>query len=92
MHKDELLELHAKMVSIMKHFQEIESVDSSAFDVYEELDVTPGDVHKSKSEHKPAVFVLGNALATVMSDDEFSDAGRIGKRMQELADDAESKL
>jgi hypothetical protein len=27
-----------------------------------------------------------------MSEDEFSDAGRIGKRMQELADDAESKL
>jgi hypothetical protein len=28
----------------------------------------------------------------VMSDDEFSDAGRIGKRMAELAEDAESKL
>jgi hypothetical protein len=27
-----------------------------------------------------------------MSDDEFSEAGRIGKRMQELADDAESKI
>jgi hypothetical protein len=54
--------------------------------------VTPDDVHKSKSEHKHAVFVLGNALATAMSEDEFSDAGRISKRMQELADDAESKL
>jgi len=27
-----------------------------------------------------------------MAEDEFSDAGRIGKRMEELADDAESKL
>jgi len=27
-----------------------------------------------------------------MSEDEFSDAGRIGKRMEELADDAERKL
>jgi hypothetical protein len=92
MHKDELLELHAKMVSIMGHFQDMDQIDSSVFDPYESLDVTPDDVHKSKSEHKHAVFVLGNALANVMSEDEFSDAGRIGKRMKELADDAESKL
>ncbi|MFB6166452.1 MAG: UPF0058 family protein [Haloarculaceae archaeon] len=92
MHKDELLELHEHMVTIMEYFKDIDDVDSGLFDAYEELDVTPNDVHKSKSEHKHAVFVLGNALATAMSEDEFSDAGRIGKRMQELADDAESKL
>ncbi|MFP4627269.1 MAG: UPF0058 family protein [Natronomonas sp.] len=92
MHKDELLELHAKMVSIMEHFQEMDDIETSAFDPYQELNVTPDDVHKSKSEHKHAVFVLGNALANVMSEDEFSDAGRIGKRMKELAEDAESKL
>jgi hypothetical protein len=92
MHKDELLELHEQMVAIMEYFRGIENVDSSLFDPYDELDVTPDDVHKSKSEHKHAVFVLGNALASAMSDDEFSDAGRISKRMQELADDAERKL
>ncbi|MDR9382296.1 MAG: UPF0058 family protein [Natronomonas sp.] len=92
MHKDELLELHAKMVSIMEHFRGMDEIDGSVFDVYDELDVTPDDVHKSKSEHKHAVFVLGNALAEVMADDEFSDAGRIGKRMEELAEDTESKL
>jgi hypothetical protein len=92
MHKEELLELHEHMVAIMESFRGMEEVDSSLFDPYDELDVTPADVHKSKSEHKHAVFVLGNALAGVMSDDEFSDAGRIGKRMAELAEDAESKL
>jgi hypothetical protein len=92
MHKDELLELHGQMVSIMEYFRSREDVDSHLFDAYEQLDVTPDDVHKSKSEHKHAVFVLGNALASAMSEDEFSDAGRIGKRMQELADDAEQKL
>jgi hypothetical protein len=92
MHKEELLELHEHMVGIMEAFRGMEEVDSSLFDPYDELDVSPNDVHKSKSEHKHAVFVLGNALAGVMSDDEFSDAGRIGKRMAELAEDAESKL
>jgi hypothetical protein len=92
MHKDELLELHEQMVIIMENFRDREDVESGIFDEYDQLDVDPSHVHKSKSEHKHAVFVLGNALASAMSDDEFSSAGRIGKRMQELADDAESRL
>jgi len=92
MHKDELLELHEQMVVIMENFSDREDVDGSIFDPYRELDVDPSHVHKSKSEHKHAVFVLGNALANAMSDDEFSNAGRVGKRMKELAEDAESKL
>jgi hypothetical protein len=92
MHKDELLELHAEMVTIMEYFKDLEQVDEGLFDPYGEIDVTPDDVHKSKSEHKHAVFVLGNALANAMSEDEFSDAGRVSKRMKELAEDAESRL
>jgi len=92
MHKDELLELHEQMVVIMENFREREDVEEGTFEAYRELDVDPSHVHKSKSEHKHAVFVLGNALANAMSEDEFSSAGRIGKRMQELADDAESRL
>jgi len=92
MHKDELLELHEQLVIIMESFRERENVDPELFEPYEGLDVDPSHVHKSKSEHKHAVFVLGNALANAMSEDEFSSAGRIGKRMKELADDAESKI
>ena len=92
MHKDELLELHEQMVTIKDYFKARETVTDGLFDPYDELDVEPSHVHKSKSEHKHAVFVLGNALATAMSEDEFSDAGRVGKRMAELAEDAESKL
>jgi len=92
MHKDELLELHEQMVIIKDNFAGREEVDGSIFEEYENLDVDPSHVHKSKSEHKHAVFVLGNALASAMTDDEFSNAGRVGKRMEELAEDAENKL
>ncbi|MFC6825553.1 UPF0058 family protein [Halopelagius fulvigenes] len=92
MHKDELLELHEQMLIIKNNFAAREDVNEEIFEPYEQLGVNPSHVHKSKSEHKHAVFVLGNALATAMSEDEFSNAGRVGKRMQELADDAESKL
>jgi hypothetical protein len=92
MHKDELLKLHEEMLSIKEQFEQFDDVPADLFDPYEELEVDPSHVHKSKSEHKHAVFVLGNAIAAAMSEDEFSSAGRIGKRMEELADDAESKL
>ncbi|WP_152040837.1 UPF0058 family protein [Salinigranum salinum] len=92
MHKDELLELHEQLVVIKDHFKRREEVPEGLFDEYEGLSVDPSHVHKSKSEHKHAVFVLGSALASAMSDDEFSSAGRVGKRMEELAEDAESKL
>ena len=92
MHKDELLELHEEMVKIKDRFVEFEGTSADDFAEYEELDVDPSHVHKSKSEHKHAVFVLGNALAAAMSDGEFSSAGRLSKRMKELAEDAEGKL
>jgi hypothetical protein len=92
MHKDELLELHEQMVIIKDYFKAQGDVSEDLFDPYEGLGIDPEDVHKSKSEHKHAVFVLGNALASAMSEDEFSSAGRLGKRMKELADDAERKI
>ncbi|MFB6125336.1 MAG: UPF0058 family protein [Halanaeroarchaeum sp.] len=92
MHKDELLELHEEMVDIKDRFVEFDHIAPEDFAAYEQLDVDPSHVHKSKSEHKHAVFVLGNALAAAMSEDEFSSAGRISKRMAELADDAQQKL
>jgi Predicted metal-binding protein len=49
MHKDELLELHEQMVLIMEYFRSQESVDASLFDPYDELDVEPDHVHKSKA-------------------------------------------
>ncbi|MFW5965845.1 MAG: UPF0058 family protein [Halodesulfurarchaeum sp.] len=92
MHKDELLELHEEMVHIKDRLAGFDGIDAGHFEKYENLGVDPSHVHKSKSEHKHAVFVLGNALASAMSEDEFSSAGRLSKRMEELAEDAEEKL
>ncbi|MFB6112362.1 MAG: UPF0058 family protein [Halobacteriaceae archaeon] len=92
MHKEELLELHEHLLVMRDYFVSNEDVDPDTFAAYEELDVDPSHVHKSKSEHKHAVFVLGNSLANAMSEDEFSNAGRLSKRMEELADDASNKL
>ena len=92
MHKDELIQLHEHLSTIMDYFVQQNEIDFEVFSPYEALDVSPDHIHKSKSEHKHAVFVLGQALADSMSDYEFSNAGRLSKRMGELASDALKRL
>lgn len=83
MHKDELIQLHTLMAQ-MKNYLE-EKGFTNEFSAYNSLAISPVHVHRSKAEHKLAIFVLGNSLASVMSKDEFSGFGRTSERMKELA-------
>jgi hypothetical protein len=84
MHKEELIQLHELMSEVQEYFEDTEGKD--VFDEYGELDVGPSDIHQSKSEHKHAIFVLGQEMAESMAEDDFSDRGRISERMRELAE------
>ena len=70
------------MVQMKKFFEESGNVD---FSQYQSLHISPIHVHRSKAEHKLAIFILGKEIATVMAHDEFSGPGRTQVRMQELA-------
>jgi hypothetical protein len=84
MHKDELITLH-QMLSEIKEYFEGTSPDLH-FSQYEALKITPKQVHKSKLEHKYAIFVLGSEIANAMRTVEFSASNRISSRMKELAE------
>ncbi|MFB6282609.1 MAG: UPF0058 family protein [Halobacteria archaeon] len=83
MHKEELIHLHEVMSDIKDYFDES---NQDVFENYEDLDLDHDDIHQSKSAHKHAIFVLGQEMAEKMSEDEFSDRGRISQRMEELAE------
>jgi hypothetical protein len=67
----------------MKRF--FEDSGKGEFSQYQSLQISPIHVHRSKAEHKHAIFVLGREIATIMALDEFSGPGRTSVRMQELA-------
>ncbi|HJH32194.1 MAG TPA: UPF0058 family protein [Methanosarcinaceae archaeon] len=90
MHKDELIQLHTLMAQIKKYFEYDKSCCD--FNEYHSLSISPVHIHRSKAEHKHAIFVLGNELASIISDDEFSGTGRTSARMQELASRAGSEM
>ncbi|TGC07226.1 UPF0058 family protein [Methanolobus halotolerans] len=90
MHKDELIQLHALMAQIKKHFEHM-GIDDE-FSEYKSLAISPLHVHRSKAEHKHAIFVLGNDLALILSKDSLSGIGGTSSRMQELAHRASMRL
>ncbi len=70
------------MVQMKKFFEE---KGQGEFSQYQSLQISPIHVHRSKAEHKHAIFILGKEIASVMNHDEFSGPGRTQVRMQELA-------
>jgi len=82
MHKEELIQLHTLLVQMKNFFEEN---GRGEFSQYQSHQISPIHVHRSKSEHKHAIFVLGKEIASIMANDEFSGAGRTSVRMQELA-------
>jgi hypothetical protein len=84
MHKEELLQLHQILVEIKNYFEVANP--GLKFSQYYALKIDPTQLHRSKMEHKYAIFVLGTELANAMRDVEFSASGRISARMKELAE------
>lgn len=83
MHKDELIMLHA-MLAEMKTYYEAKNPEAS-FSKYYALNITPSQTHKSKTEHKYAIFVLGEELANCTKASEDMHINRIAARMSALA-------
>ncbi|MFP4655068.1 MAG: UPF0058 family protein [Methanohalobium sp.] len=90
MHKDELIQLHTLMAQLKRYF-ECQGVECD-FNEYKSLSISPVHVHRSKAEHKHAIFVLGNDIAKIISEDENIGGGRTSERMQELAARTGSKV
>ncbi len=85
MHKNELIQLHTLLCQIKDHFESGSEAEAPVFTDYESVGVQPTHVHRSKSDHKRAIFVLGKELASVLSDDEFSNPARVSGRLEKFA-------
>jgi hypothetical protein len=62
MKKEEVVHLHKLLVLMKKGFEE-NGLDCD-FQKYNELDITPLDMQRSKEEHKRAIFLLASELAS----------------------------
>lgn len=86
MHKDELLQLHSLLCQVRKFFGQADLGDASVFAEYEDLSVSPQHIHKSKTDHKRAVFLLGKGLSEVVMGADPDHQARLRERFLRLAD------
>jgi len=74
MHKEELIQLHTYMAQMKRYFER--NGITHEFDDYKALSISPVHIHRSKADHKRAIFILGGELANLMSRDEFISDGQ----------------
>jgi hypothetical protein len=69
MKKQELIHLHGLLAEVSNHF---EQRHDAALDLekYEAKGVRPTSIHKSKTEHKDAVFSLASGITDAMTAEE----------------------
>jgi hypothetical protein len=69
MKKQELIHLHGLLAQVQNHYEE-ETGDSVDHDEYATLGVQPTSIHKSKTDHKAAVFALARGISGEMDSEE----------------------
>jgi len=71
MYKDEMIQLHQFLVYVLKYLSEDDQVTNDCSE-YISLKISPHHIHKTKAEHKHAIFVLCKIIAQVVADKENS--------------------
>ncbi|WP_135304658.1 UPF0058 family protein [Haloarcula amylovorans] len=66
MKKQELIHLHSLLAQV-QHSYEADTGSDVEHDEYAELGVKPTSIHKSKTDHKDAVFALADGLTSDMA-------------------------
>ncbi len=69
MKKQELIHLHGLLAQVENQF-EMWSDEPLDLDEYEQMGVRPTSIHKSKTDHKAAVFKLAKGITSSMSEQE----------------------
>ena len=70
------------LFDVKDYFEEVNP--DLKFTQYGALKITPTQMHKSKMEHKYAIFVLGTEIANAMKDVDYTSSSRISARMKDL--------
>ncbi|MFB6298008.1 MAG: UPF0058 family protein [Salinirussus sp.] len=69
MKKQELIHLHGLLAQVQTHYEK-ETGEGVEHDEYHELGVQPTSIHKSKTDHKAAVFALARGITSEMQSTE----------------------
>jgi hypothetical protein len=70
MYKDELIQIHQLLIYLMRFLLDI-GAPKYYFEEYSKLGVSPHHIHRTKAEHKYAMFLLVHSLSRVLAENGF---------------------
>ena len=85
MHKDELIQMHTLLCQIKSHIETSAPATTDPwFGEYKTMGISPIHVHRSKAEHKRAIFVLGKEISAYLANGEYSGPARMSARLNDM--------
>jgi len=72
MKKQELIHLHGLLAEVCNHYEHVAGEEVSR-DHYESLGIQPTSIHKSKTDHKAAVFALADDITGELVTEEAAE-------------------
>ncbi|WP_122090424.1 UPF0058 family protein [Halalkalicoccus subterraneus] len=67
MKKQELIHLHGLLAEVSNHYEQ--NAGTPDFEEYDSLGVRPTSIHKSKTDHKAAVFAIATGITSDITDE-----------------------
>ena len=102
MYKDEMIQLHQFLVYVLKYLDTDNYVlkyldtDNSAHEFCEDylaLNISPHHIHRTKAEHKHAIFVLSNIISEViLNKEEGSVPPNVSNALRDLVRRSKKEL
>lgn len=87
-----MIQLHQFLVYVLKHLESSENIHNSCSE-YIALNISPHHIHRTKAEHKHAIFVLSNTISEViLKEDNESVPSTVSTALSELVKRSRKEL
>jgi hypothetical protein len=84
LYKSELIHMHQLLLYLSKFLKD-SGVSDSYFKEYICLGISPHHIHKTKAEHKYAIFALAHGISRALADNNEIVPFEVADRLSELA-------
>ena len=91
MYKDELIQIHQFLVYVLKNLEDEYTVKDECKE-YICLNISPHHIHRTKAEHKYAIFVLSTAISEVIANNNGGTSTNISNGLFELVKRSKKEL
>ena len=91
MYKDELIQLHQFLVYVLKSMDDEYEIKQECKE-YLCLNISPHHIHRTKAEHKYAIFVLSNSISELLATNNGGTSNNISNGLSELVKRSKKEL